>query len=109
MWSFGIVAVLLDDHFERVAVVHFGIALFAVAAQVVIDAAAAQHRAGAAVVDRHLGRHDADAGRAAHEDGVGRQQRVVFGDDRLRARRETFRTSCSQPGGRSAVAPPTVR
>jgi hypothetical protein len=51
----GIVAVLLDDDLEGVAVVHLGVSLFAVAAQVVIDAAAAEHRPRAAVVDRHLG------------------------------------------------------
>ena len=48
-----------------------------------VDAAAAEHRAGAAVVDRHLRRQDADAGRALDEDRVGRQQRVVLLDHRL--------------------------
>ena len=90
-------AVLLDDHFEGVAVVHLGVALFAVAAQVVIDAAAAEHRAGAAVVDRHFGRQDADAGRAPHEDRVARQQRVIFVDHRLELVRETPRTFAASP------------
>ena len=85
-------AVLLHDHFERIAVVHFGIAVFAVAAQILIDAAAAQHRAGAAIVDRHFGRQHADAGRAADENGVGRQQGVVLVDDRLQLSQEIFRT-----------------
>ncbi|MCH7687101.1 MAG: hypothetical protein IH899_10545 [Planctomycetes bacterium] len=47
-----------------------------------IDAAAAQHRSGAAVVDSHFRGQDADAGGAADEDGIGRQQRVAFDDHR---------------------------
>ena len=104
----GIMAVLFDDHFEGVAVVHLGVAFFAVAAQIVIDAAAAQHRAGAAVVDGHLAGHDADAGGAADENRVGRQQRVILGDDRLELIEERF--APLQPAGRQiGVAPPTVR
>ena len=85
-----VVAVRLDDHLEGVAVVHRRVDFFAVAAEVVIDAAAAEHRAAGAVVDRHLGRHDADAGRPLDEDRIGREQRVVFDDDRLELVEERF-------------------
>ena len=102
-----IVAVLLDDHLEGVAVVHLGVALFAVAAEVLIDAAAAKHRAGAAVVDRHFRRQDADAGRALDEDRVGRQQGVILVDERLEVVEE--RLALLQPAARQiGVAPPMV-
>ena len=52
----------------------------AVAAEVVIDAGASEHGAGAAIVSGHLARHDADTSCALDEDRVLREERVVLLD-----------------------------
>ncbi len=77
-----IVAVLLHDHFKGITVVHFRVTLFAIAAQILIDTASTKDRTRGSIIDRHLGRQHADTGRAAHENRVRRQQRMIFRNDR---------------------------
>ena len=62
-----------------------------------INAAAAEHRPRAAVIDRHVAGEHADAGGPLHEDRVGGEQRVVFLDDRRKLVEEGL--ALRQPAG----------
>src|SRR4051812_35307706 len=88
----------LADDLKCVTLVHRGVNLFAVAAQVVVDAAAAEHRAARAEVNRHFGREDADVCGPLDENRIGREKRVVLLDDRTELVEELF--ALLQPAAR---------
>ena len=94
----GITPLLLHRHLEGVAVVHPGVEALAVPAHVLVDTAAAKHRPTAAVIDRHRAGEHPNAGGPLDEDRVGREEGVVFLDDRLELVEE--RLTPLQPAGR---------
>src|SRR5204863_4101009 len=95
----------LADYLECIAVVHLGVSLFAVAAEVVIDAAAAKDGPGATIVQSHLGRQQTDGRRALDEDGIAGEERMVLLNDRLELieERGTFLQPAARQVGRCAA------
>jgi hypothetical protein len=68
-----------DDHVEGLVLHHLAVQRVRhVAAEVEVDARAAQHRTGQAEVERHLLRDHADVRRALHEDLVHHEEVDVF-------------------------------
>ena len=63
------------------------------AAQIVLDAAAAQIWPGKRVGDRAIFRDHADVSRAIDEDAISRQELVEFVELRNESHRETFRAA----------------